>query len=414
MTATGRWPHAGLAGLVALGLVAAACGAGSERATPGERSAPPAPTVAAVDVAVARERVDEWRADVHAFGVSAAIRVPGHDDVFVAAGVDGRHPDTPMPTTGVFSIASVTKTFVAAAVLQLVGEGRLALDDTVEQWLVDVPSASRITIAMLLGHTSGIADFSNDRPAEMTALIVEDLERRFTAAEALGYSTRLGPSSEPGARFSYSNANYQALGIIVSSVTGLTLSELIADRFTGPFGLGHTSLDDGARVAADAQHGWFTLDYPGDPAAAVAQGTFDPDVPRELDVLDFPRTALQTFSGGAGGMTSSLDDLLDWGQALYSGQVLGPALTERMLRLDSDYGPALYGLGAEGFCPCDAATDPPTATLVGHEGSGIGSRTILGYAPDTGVTVAVHANVQEISSNALARIAVGLAALASP
>lgn len=81
---------------------------------------------------------------------------------------------------------------------------------------------------------------------------------------------------------------------------------------------------------------------------------------------------------------------------------------------DNDYGTARYGLGAEGFCPCDAATDPPTATLVGHDGSGIGSRTILGYAPDTGVTVAVHANVQEISSNALARIAVGLATLANP
>jgi D-alanyl-D-alanine carboxypeptidase len=414
MMATRRRSHAGLAGLVALGLVAAACGGGGEPASPAGRTAGPASTVAAVDVAAARERVDVWRADVHAFGVSAAIRVPGHDDVFVAAGVDDRHPDTPMPTTGVFSIASITKTFVAASVLQLVGEGRLALDDTVEQWLPGVPSASRITIAMLLGHTSGIADFSNDRPEEMIALIVEDLERRFTAEEALGYSTRLGPSSEPGDRFSYSNANYQALGIIASSVTGLPLDQLIADRLTGPLDLGHTSLDDGARVAPDAQHGWFTLDYPGDPAAAVEQGTFDPDVPRDLDVLDFPHTALQTFSGGAGGMTSSLDDLLDWGQALYSGQVLGPALTARMLRLDRDYGTMLYGLGAEGFCPCDAATDPPTATLVGHDGSDIGSRTILGYAPDTGVTVAVHANVQEISSNALAGIAVGLATLADP
>src|SRR5262245_3672687 len=76
-------------------LAVAACGA------PGPR--PPAPP--AVDAALARERVDEWRADVHAFGVSAGIRVPGHPDVLVASGVDGRRPATPMPTTGTFSIA---------------------------------------------------------------------------------------------------------------------------------------------------------------------------------------------------------------------------------------------------------------------------------------------------------------------
>jgi D-alanyl-D-alanine carboxypeptidase len=401
-----------LAGVVLLGLVVAACGAGSDGAPRAESSARQTPAVRAVDAALALELVDDWRADVHAFGVGAAIRVPGHRDVFVASGVDDRHPETPMPTTGVFSIASITKTFVASIVLRLVDEGRLALDDTIERWFPDVPSASRITIAMLLSHTSGIADFGNDRPGEMRDLLVSDLGRRFTPEEAFAYSTRLGPSAEPGARFSYSNANYQALGIVASRVTGVALGDLIADRFAGPLGLGHTTLDDGSLVAADAQHGWFTLDYPGDPEADVANGTFDPTVPRDLDVLDFPHAALQTFAGGAGAMTSSLDDLLAWGQALYSGQVLGARLTDRMLRFDNHFGPGLYGLGAEGFCPCDESADPPTATLVGHDGSGIGSRTILGFAPDSGVTVAVHANVEEISSGALSRIAVALAGLA--
>ncbi len=111
-------------------------------------------------------------------------------------------------------------------------------------------------------------------------------------------------------------------------------------------------------------------------------------------------------------MTSSLADLLDWADALYSGKVLGGPLTQRMLRFDSHYGTGLYGLGAEGFCPCEEGPGSPTATLVGHDGSLVGSRTILGYHPDTGVIVAVHANVEEISSSALARIAVRLAALA--
>lgn len=391
-----------LAGGAAVLLAVAACGG------PGPRP----PAAPAVDPALARERVDEWRADVHAFGVSAGIRVPGHPDVLVGSGVDGRRPATPMPTTGTFSIASVTKTFVASLALQLVRHGRLALDDTIERWLPRVPGASRITIAMLLGHTSGIADFANDRPAEARDLLVADLRRRFTPEEALATSTRLGPVAAPGARFSYSNANYQALGIIVSRVTGVPLGDLIADRLARPLGLAHTALDDGSQVAADAQHGWFTLSYPGDPEVDAAAGRFDATVPRDLDYLDFPHAAVQTFAGGAGGMTSSLADLLDWGQALYAGRVLGPPLTRRMLRFDHHSGPGLYGLGAEGFCPCDESADPPTATLVGHEGSGVGSRTIVAYAPATGVTVAVHANVEEISTSALARIAVALAGLA--
>jgi hypothetical protein len=87
------------------------------------------------------------------------------------------------------------------------------------------------------------------------------------------------------------------------------------------------------------------------------------------------------------------------------------SLTERMLRFDNQYGPARYGLGAEGFCPCDEEPGAAGVTPVGHEGSLVGSRTLLGYASDGGVTVAVHANVEEISTADLASIAVRLATL---
>jgi D-alanyl-D-alanine carboxypeptidase len=397
--------------VVVCGLVIAGCESGTTEAPPAATSVR-SPVVRQVDPAVAQARLDEWRAEVHAFGVSAGIRVPGHDDVLVAAGVDDRDPDSPMQATGVFPIASITKTFVAAVTLQLVDEGRLALGDTMQAWLPGVPEAEHITVGMLLGHTSGLADFANDRPAAMLDLLLTDLQRRFTAPEALAYSTGLGSRFDPGMGFGYSNANYQALDVVVSSVTGIDLADLIATRLAQPIGLERTVLDDGTSVAADAQHGWFTLDYPGDPEAAVAAGTYDFTVPRDLDILDFPRTAVLTFSGGAGGMTSSVGDLLDWGEALYSGRVLGPELTQRMLQFDQRYGPALYGLGAEGFCPCDLGTDPATATLVGHDGSFVGSRTILGYAPDTGVTVTVHANVAEISMSTLSSIAIRLATLA--
>jgi D-alanyl-D-alanine carboxypeptidase len=118
-----------------------------------------------------------------------------------------------MPTSGVFAIASITKTFMATLTLQLVDEERLALDDTIERWLPEMPNASRITVAMLLAHISGLADFTNDGTGQLRDLLLIDLDRRFGPEEALGYSTRLVPRSEPAAGFGYSNANYQALSL---------------------------------------------------------------------------------------------------------------------------------------------------------------------------------------------------------
>ena len=100
-----------------------------------------------------------------AFGATLSVRVPGHDDIHLASGVDDRDPDTPMPTDGTFLAISITKTFVAAIALQLVDEGRLSLDQPVEAWIPKLPNADRITLAMLRGHTSGLGDMG-PRPGD--------------------------------------------------------------------------------------------------------------------------------------------------------------------------------------------------------------------------------------------------------
>ena len=135
-----------------------------------------------------------------------------------------------MPTDGTFAGASITKTFVAAVALQLVDEGRLALDDTVEAWLPELPAANQTTLAMLLDHTAGLSEWSPD--------ILADLTRKYTGARSSS-ATSPPPSGRPGERFFYSNANFTAAAVLIERELGKGLDEIIAERITGPLAERH-------------------------------------------------------------------------------------------------------------------------------------------------------------------------------
>ena len=119
-----------LATIMAVGLLAAACGDDDDgaAASPGDESptGETQPVTVEVDEVALQALLDQWRSDVDAYGATLSLRVPGHDDIYVASGIDDRDPETPMPTDGTYGVASITKTFVAAIALQLVDEGRLS------------------------------------------------------------------------------------------------------------------------------------------------------------------------------------------------------------------------------------------------------------------------------------------------
>jgi D-alanyl-D-alanine carboxypeptidase len=361
--------------------------------------------VAVPDDDAVRAALEQWAAEVHTFGVAVGIRVQGHADVVAAVGTDDRNPDTAMRTDGRFQIASVTKTFVTAAVLSLVEEGSLRLDQTIEPWFPEIDNADQITISMLLSHRSGLADFANDRPDDYQTLMLADLAHRYTPREAIAQSTSLAARFAPGDGYSYSNTNFQILGEIAADITETPIGELIEQRFSRPLHLDFTSLADESAVEPDEHHGWFTLD----PAIGdLENDTFDPTIARDLDILDFPRNAVVTQIGAAGAMRSTIDDLLAWGTALYSGDLLQPETLELLFtpttqpgEVDDDDTSIRYGLGTMLVCPCDE--NGPR--LVGHDGSLIGGRTVLAANPRTGVVVVIHANVQEIALHDLFTLA---------
>jgi D-alanyl-D-alanine carboxypeptidase len=362
------------------------------------------PAVAAPDGVELQDMLETWIDDVHAFGAVVGVRVPGQRDVVVAGGVDGRNPETPMRTDGRFQIASITKTFVTVIVLSLVDAGTLRLEDTIDRWFPQIADADRITVTMLLSHRSGLADFAADRPDEFRAIMLADLEHRYTPSESIALSSALPARFPPGAAYSYSNTNFQILGEIAAAVTGTPVDDLIAG-LVEPLGLDETSMNDQASVEPDEHHGWFTLD----PAIGDLEAdTFDPTVARDLDILEFPRTAVVTQIGAAGAMRSTIHDLLDWGEQLYTRDVLSPATRRLMIasttspgEVDDDDSRIEYGLGTMLI----DSTGPADLRLVGHDGSIIGGRTLLAVNPDTGVVIVIHANVQEITLHDLAGLA---------
>ena len=139
-----------------------------------------------------------------------------------------------------FRIGSTTKTFVATVVLQLAGEKKLSLDDTVEKWLPGLIKGngydgSKITIRQLLNHTSGIADYLT---SDLKEKLIENPSENYTAEQLISRALQL----EPVKGWSYSNTNMVIIGLIIQKVTGESYAEQIQKRIINPLSLKETVL----------------------------------------------------------------------------------------------------------------------------------------------------------------------------
>jgi len=339
-----------------------------------------------------------WCAEVNVIGASAGVRRVDQSDVVAAWGLDGRNPASAMPTSGRFRIGSVTKTFTSAIVLDLIDRGVLEFESTIESWLPRYPYAGEITLRSLLEHTAGTADMIFDAYADFMQLLLSDLERRFTPAEIAELMASLPAHAPPGNSYRYSNTDYNLLGLITERVSGVSFSTLLSRGITIPLGLSNTAYDD--NMPDDLLHGWFDLTSDGQPR---------PSLERDLDVRDFPNTALITLAFAAGGMTATVVDLLAWGESLYLGDVLTPTMRKQLLASPAFPDPAggHHGLGVFGYGERSADGSWPA---YGHVGNIVGSSTFVGSFPASHTTVAIHANVLEVPSDKLVDLGFALEA----
>jgi D-alanyl-D-alanine carboxypeptidase len=272
---------------------------------------------------------------VVAAGVPGAVVLArqGNHTTLLASGYGNLKQKTRLRTSDRFRVGSVTKTFVATVVLQLVAEGKLNLDETVEHRLPGViPNGDAITLRQLLNMTSGLFDYLNDGDTTVDdRLLAGDLTYRWSPLELIAISNKHDPRFAPGAGWEYCSTCYVLLGLIVEKTTRHTLAAEMKRRIFAPAGLKSTSFDTEPRIRGHYAHGYELLGKP--PLADVS-------------ILS------PSHGWAAGALVSNAPDLARFYRALYRGQLLKPALVKQMLTtvpmapkvISSGYGLGLFKL----------------------------------------------------------------------
>ncbi|RZQ60812.1 serine hydrolase domain-containing protein [Amycolatopsis suaedae] len=315
-------------------------------------------------------------------GVLTEVDIGGHRYA-ARSGVATRGSDRPVPYGSHFRIASVTKTFVAVVVLQLVAEGRLALSDTVEQHLPGLVAGngndgSRISVRQLLQHTSGLYDYSHDLPLNTEREFMAHRFDSYTDHQLVTMAMKHRPEFEPGTSWNYSNTNYVLAGLLIQKLTGHSWQHAVSERILRPLRM-HDTFDPGY---------WPGLPRPHATGYTVFPGGEPVDTTRML-----PR-----WSSAAGSMISTTGDVLTFWKALLGGRLLPQAqLTEMRTTVlavtwqETDPG-AEYGLGI-GSDPL-----PCGGKRWGHGGDIHGFATEAAFAEDGGKGVVLSQSTQIIGN----------------
>lgn len=273
-----------------------------------------------------------------------------------AAGVANLSTKKPMETDFRFRIGSVTKTFTATVVLQLAGENRLNLDDSIEKWLPGVIQGNgydgkQITIRQILNHTSGIADYLNSKDVDLM-----NTKKTYTAEEIVKIGLSLPPDFAPGKGWSYSNTGYVLLGILIEKVTGNSYAEEIENRIVEPLELSNTFLPGNSSVIPGTKH---------------ACGYVQPDGASELKDVTYYNPSI---ASSAGEMISTADDLNKFFSSLLGGKLLKEQQLKQMLTTVPTGYDAISGYGLGIY----ETKLPNGVSIWGHTGSIPGFVTLVG------------------------------------
>jgi D-alanyl-D-alanine carboxypeptidase len=356
--------------------------AATPAASPSSPSAWDEPNDAALPdatVSVLRAMLDGWVSGGDVIGLSAAVVSP-EGSWAGAAGVDAA--GTGIEPTSAFSIASTTKTFVAAEVLLLASEGKIDLDAPVTQYVTLPFETSGATIRALATMTSGFPGEPNDALNEQ---VPKDLARAWTAEEIVALAKdqpRVGTLGGPG---KYNGINYDVLGMVIEKVTGEPLASVLRRDLLAPAGLDRI---------------WMQVAEQPQPPLTVAVDRTDATVVDPSSGY-LPSLASASTGQGGAGMAADAPSLARWGYLLYGGRIIDSDLVATMTDgvPDADTGYVFGTMVAywEG------------ETIVGHLGDYIQYSSILLVWPSTRTAVAVLVPVQGMSvSGTLPDFAVSL------
>jgi CubicO group peptidase (beta-lactamase class C family) len=268
----------------------------------------------------------------------------------------------------VFQSGSVGKQFTATAVMMLVEEGRVGLDDKLSKYLAGTPAAWKdVTVRNLLTHTSGIADYTDSEYTKAGGLI--NLRGDYTEAELYQKLVQLPLNFETGTKWKYSNTGYVLLGFLIHKVTGEFYGDFLQEHIFRPLGMGATRIISEADIVPNRSSGY-----------ELVKG--------EIKNQQWVSATLNTTADGA--LYTNVLDLGKWDAALYTEKLLKRGSFEQMwtpVKLKNGktypYGFGWFLNGANGH------------RLIEHDGAWQGFTMTISRYVDDGLTVIVMTNLDE-------------------
>jgi len=258
-----------------------------------------------------------------------------------------------------YRIGSITKTFTAVMILQLIEEKKLKLATLLSKYFPKFPNAKKITIEHLLKHRSGIHNFTDDQE------YLSYMYKQKTQAELMEVFMKLSSDFEPGEKHVYSNTNYVLLGMIVEKITKGSYSDALSKRITGKLGLQNTYCGATSDLNKNESRSYFF-----DANNWVFQNETDMSIPL-----------------AAGMIVSTAEDLVKFFEGIFAYQLLKEETVDQMIIQQDGYG---MGINSIPFYETFA---------YGHNGSLDGFQSLASYFPNEKVSVAFSANGINVDLN---------------
>jgi CubicO group peptidase (beta-lactamase class C family) len=284
-------------------------------------------------------------------------------------GLADREHDVPVTPQSTFRIASITKQFTASAILKLQEAGKLSVNDKLSKYIPDFPRGNEVTLRQLLTHTSGIHNYTDEPDflsrvtnATTTGTIIEEIKK-------------YPYDFDPGVKWNYDNSGYMLLSYIVEKVSGQNYGDFLRENFFQPLCMTNTCV---YRANSGLPHE--ALGY-------------------SLGTNGFTRALYwdPSWSGGAGALSSTVEDLYRWNEGIFNGRVLDPAILKAaftpvevsggQVNWDAGYGFGWFVGRYRGL------------REISHGGLISGFRSYLVRLPDEKFTVAILVNTSPGRSN---------------
>lgn len=404
-----------LAIVLSVVVLATACGAGD--AGDGEviadaetadlvapTTAAPATTAVVVDAVVVDDAVDvndrellieeitavlaDWQEAGGLPAVSLSVRMPDGDPINIASGVTDLKTNNPVTTNDFFRIGSITKPMTAAMVLQLVDEGLLELDATVESylpgWLEGYEYAEEITIRQLLNHTNGLVEYALS--PSFYALAGQRADVAITSDEIREWLAEQQPLFAPGTEYQYETGGFLTLGDIIEQVTGNRAADEMRARIFAPADAENIYLAPQEFPPTPVVNGYGRAEMYLAGTLIVGREDTDGLLIGEEPVVDFmgqPQEVLQSAGWTGGGNEAQLESVSAIMRAMFDGTILNDAQIAEMTTPTLDVN---YGLGID-------SSEIDGVRVYSHGGGVPGFRSQANYLPDYDISWAVSTNL---------------------